>query len=169
MWLAADKAESISARRRQIAGPTGCGLCGIDSISEAVKPAAVVGPGGAFSFDQIMAAMDALAPLQKINIETRAVHAAAFWTPADGIVALREDVGRHNALDKLAGALAQAKVDASAGHGAADQPRLRRDGAEDRRHWRAVDGVGLGADRAGDPHGGGRRHHAGRHRARGRF
>ncbi|MES2030976.1 MAG: formate dehydrogenase accessory sulfurtransferase FdhD [Pseudomonadota bacterium] len=110
MWLAAETAESISARRRQIAGPTGCGLCGIDSISEAVKPAAVVAPGGTFSFDQIMAAMELLSPLQKINIQTRAVHAAAFWTPADGIVALREDVGRHNALDKLAGALARGNV-----------------------------------------------------------
>jgi FdhD protein len=115
MWLAGEKAESISARRRQIAGPTGCGLCGIDSISEAVKPAAIVAPGGVFSFDQIMAAMETLSPLQKVNIQTRAVHAAAFWTPADGIVALREDVGRHNALDKLAGALAQAKVDAGQG------------------------------------------------------
>lgn len=115
MWLAAEKAEGISARRRQIAGPTGCGLCGIDSISEAVKPAAVVAPGGTFSFDQIMAAMNALSPLQKINIQTRAVHAAAFWTPAEGIVGLREDVGRHNALDKLAGSLAQAGVDASRG------------------------------------------------------
>jgi FdhD protein len=115
MWLAADKAEGISARRRQIAGPTGCGLCGIDSISEAVKPAAIVAPGRVFAFDQIMAAMDALAPLQKINIETRAVHAAAFWTPADGIVCLREDVGRHNALDKLAGTLAREQVDAGAG------------------------------------------------------
>jgi FdhD protein len=115
MWLAADKAEGISARRRQIAGPTGCGLCGIDSISEAVKPAAVVAAGGTFSFDQIMAAMELLSPLQKINIQTRAVHAAAFWTPAEGIVCLREDVGRHNALDKLAGSLAQAKVNASQG------------------------------------------------------
>lgn len=115
MWLASDKAESISARRRQIAGPTGCGLCGIDSITEAVKPAAVVGAGSSFTFSQIMAAMDALAPLQKINIETRAVHAAAFWTREQGIFALREDVGRHNALDKLAGALAQASVDTQRG------------------------------------------------------
>jgi FdhD protein len=115
MWLAGEKAESISARRRQIAGPTGCGLCGIDSISEAVKPAAIVAPGGVFSFDQIMAAMETLSPLQKVNIQTRAVHAAAVWTPADGIVALREDVGRHNALDKLAGALAKAGIDGASG------------------------------------------------------
>jgi FdhD protein len=115
MWLAPDKAESISARRRQIAGPTGCGLCGIDSIAEAIKPAAIVGPGSVFSPEQIMAAMQDIPSLQKINIETRAVHAAALWTPARGIVALREDVGRHNALDKLAGTLAQDKVDAGEG------------------------------------------------------
>ena len=115
MWLATDTAQNISARRRQIAGPTGCGLCGIDSIAEAVKPAAIVGSGRAFAPEQIMAAMASLAPLQKINIETRAVHAAAFWTPARGIVCLREDVGRHNALDKLAGALAQGRVEANEG------------------------------------------------------
>ena len=115
MWLADEKASRISERRRQIAGPTGCGLCGIDSITEALRPAAIVSGGRNFGSGDIMAAMQSIAPLQTINIETRAVHAAAFWLPGRGIVALREDVGRHNALDKLAGALAQAKVPTSEG------------------------------------------------------
>jgi FdhD protein len=115
MWLASPKAERLSERRRHIAGPTGCGLCGIDSIAEAVRPSAVVGRGRQFSPRQIMSAMQGVAPLQKLNIETRAVHAAAFWAPGRGIAALREDVGRHNALDKLAGALARDKVCADDG------------------------------------------------------
>ena len=110
MWLAQAKADKLSERRRHIAGPTGCGLCGIDSITEAVRPAAIVAPGQSFSPQQITAAMQSIPSLQAINIETRAVHGAGFWTPARGIVALREDVGRHNALDKLAGALAQEKL-----------------------------------------------------------
>jgi FdhD protein len=115
MWLAQSRADRLSERRRHIAGPTGCGLCGIDSIAEAIRPAAVVAQGQSFSPREIMAAMQAIAPLQPINIETHAVHAAAFWMPGRGIVALREDVGRHNALDKLAGALAQEKLSASEG------------------------------------------------------
>jgi len=115
MWLASSKAVLLSERRRHIAGPTGCGICGIDSIAEAFRPAAIVPKGHSFSPREVMAAMASIAPLQQINIETRAVHAAAFWTPARGIVSLREDVGRHNALDKLAGALAQAKVSTSEG------------------------------------------------------
>ena len=115
MWLAQSRADRLSERRRHIAGPTGCGLCGIDSITEAVRPAAIVAPGQSFSSREIMTAMQSIPPLQTINIETRAVHAAAFWTPARGIVALREDVGRHNALDKLAGALAQDNISAGEG------------------------------------------------------
>jgi FdhD protein len=115
MWLPPSRAAEINERRRHIAGPTGCGICGIDSIAEAIRPAAMVTGGRSFAPREIMVAMASIAPLQVINIETRAVHAAAFWMPGRGILALREDVGRHNALDKLAGALTQAKISASEG------------------------------------------------------
>jgi len=82
MWLASSQAERVNERRRHIAGPTGCGICGIESIAEAVRPAAVVAEGRVFSPSEIMAAMASMTVLQQINIQTRAVHAAAFWTPA---------------------------------------------------------------------------------------
>ena len=115
MWLNKPKADRLQERRRHIAGPTGCGLCGIDSIAEAMRPAAVIGSGQQFSSKQIMVAMQNVPLLQKLNNETRAVHAAAFWESTSGIVALREDVGRHNALDKLSGALARASIGAREG------------------------------------------------------
>ena len=115
MWLKPESAARLGERRRHIAGPTGCGLCGIDSISEAMKPVAIVGSGITVTPAQIMAAMQALHPLQKLNTLTRAVHAAAFWEPDRGILEIREDVGRHNALDKLGGALTRKRIDASRG------------------------------------------------------
>jgi FdhD protein len=115
MWLNEVDTERLRGRRRHIAGPTGCGLCGIESITEAMRASATVRHGQQFSPENIMAAMQSLPSRQKLNIETRAVHAAAFWKVASGIVALREDVGRHNALDKLSGALARASIVASEG------------------------------------------------------
>jgi FdhD protein len=115
MWLNKPNLERLRERQRRIAGPTGCGLCGIESIAEAMRAAAVVQPGQQFSPQNIMIAMQSLPSRQKLNIETRAVHAAAFWNVASGIVALREDIGRHNALDKLSGALAHASMVASDG------------------------------------------------------
>jgi len=115
MWLGGAIADKLQQRRRHIAGPTGCGLCGVDSIAEAVRPVAIVGDGRRFSPQQIIAAIDAMPPLQTLNVETRAVHAAAYFTPKRGVVALREDVGRHNALDKLAGAIARQSIDATGG------------------------------------------------------
>jgi FdhD protein len=115
MWLSGPKADHLHERRRHVAGPTGCGLCGIESIAEAVCPAAIVGPGRQFSSDQIMTAMGKMPSLQKLNIETRAVHAAAFWQADKGFIALREDVGRHNALDKLSGALSRGSIAAEEG------------------------------------------------------
>jgi FdhD protein len=115
MWLREPNALRLQERRRRIAGPTGCGLCGIESIAEAMRPSAAVGGGEQFSPGQIMIAMQNLPLRQKLNTETHAVHAAAFWNAASGIVALREDIGRHNALDKLSGAIARTSIVASAG------------------------------------------------------
>ena len=115
MWLRKSETDRLQERRRHIVGPTGCGLCGIESISDAMRPAAIIRHGQQFSPEQIMAAMESVPLLQQLNIETRAVHAAAFWDSTSGIVALREDVGRHNALDKLSGALARASIGASEG------------------------------------------------------
>lgn len=107
LWLTPDRAERLAARRRRIAGPTGCGLCGVDSLGEAVRPPARVVQDLSVTPDQLLAAMEDLSQSQRLGRETRAAHAAGFWTPDAGLVAGREDVGRHNALDKLAGALAR--------------------------------------------------------------
>ncbi len=107
--------DSLTQRQRRLAGPSGCGLCGLDSLASAIRPAPNVPAGSSFSPDMIQAAMAAMPVAQRLNQQTRAVHAAAFWTPSQGLVALREDVGRHNALDKLAGALARQSIPAASG------------------------------------------------------
>lgn len=107
LWLDEPRIAAFAEHRRYIAGPTGCGLCGVDSLNEAMRPARRVTSTLRLGPAELTAAIAALPALQKLNRETRAVHAAAFWQPGSGIVALREDVGRHNALDKLGGALAR--------------------------------------------------------------
>jgi FdhD protein len=116
MWLDGDRAASLAARRRAMSGPVGCGLCGIESLEEARRtPLHVTGWDIAFHAGDLLAAMQALAPLQTLNQQTRSVHAAAFWHPRTGIGPVREDVGRHNALDKLAGAIVRDGRSASGG------------------------------------------------------
>jgi FdhD protein len=115
MWLAEPRAAVLSERRRYLAGPTGCGLCGIDSLDEAVRSVPRLRAGAAFTSAQVLRALETLPPRQELNRQTRAVHAAAFWHPDAALVAVREDVGRHNALDKLAGALMRDNVSAANG------------------------------------------------------
>ncbi len=114
MRLAAPRANALKERRRFLAGPVGCGLCGIESLDEAMRPVPSVAGGAPVSRSALLAAVEAMTRGQALNRETSAVHAAGFWTGA-GETVVREDVGRHNALDKLAGALAQAGIAARSG------------------------------------------------------
>ncbi|WRH63235.1 MAG: formate dehydrogenase accessory sulfurtransferase FdhD [Fuscovulum sp.] len=108
VWLTGDAEARLAARRRTMAGPVGCGLCGIDSIEQAMRPVVQIAPS-AFRMTpaQVMQAVAALTGRQPLHDVTRAAHCAAFWTD-DALVAAREDVGRHNALDKLTGHLIRA-------------------------------------------------------------
>ncbi len=113
MWLRQPASAALAARRRNLAGPTGCGLCGIDSLAEAARSPPRVPRGFTVSPATIQRALADLGRGQQLGAATRAAHAAAWW--ADGLVAIREDVGRHNALDTLAGALARAGLRAEGG------------------------------------------------------
>ncbi|AZO41064.1 formate dehydrogenase accessory sulfurtransferase FdhD [Mesorhizobium sp. M7D.F.Ca.US.005.01.1.1] len=112
-----DRANTrFEARRRRLAGPVGCGLCGIESIEEAMRSVDAVGASRlTLDADNIVRSVKLLSKVQPLHTETGAVHAAGFYVPGKGIVMAREDVGRHNALDKLAGALAKAGIDGASG------------------------------------------------------
>lgn len=115
MTLDDSAAARLGARRRHMAGPVGCGLCGIDSIAEALTPVRPVRAPCRLTPPDVSRAMALLPRAQVLHDTTHAAHAAAFFTPTGGLVAVREDVGRHNALDKLAGALLRGRQDAGTG------------------------------------------------------
>lgn len=108
MWLTRDCSVEFQRRRRSLIGSVGCGLCGIDSLAEATRPLpdrSAVAPQ--IPTDEILTAISDLREWQPLHDQTHAVHAAGFLSPGRGIILSREDVGRHNALDKLIGALAR--------------------------------------------------------------
>jgi FdhD protein len=108
MTVSEQCAAALDARRRHVAGPSGCGLCGLETLEQAMRPPPRVQGTFSVTASIIASAMATLPGAQTLNQLTHAVHAAAYYQPQAGLLALREDVGRHNALDKLAGALARA-------------------------------------------------------------
>lgn len=97
--------DAFQKRRRHMAGPVGCGLCGMESIDAVMRDLPKVSAGGYFSAADIATAVRSLRGGQILNSTTGAMHAAGFYRKAVGLIAVREDIGRHNALDKLCGAL----------------------------------------------------------------
>ena len=107
--------DAIEHRQRTLEGRSGCGLCGVSSLQSAVQPVRTVGTGPRLSAAQIHAGLVRLSQLQPLNARSGGVHAAGFIQ--NGHILVREDVGRHNALDKLVGAMLRAtpSVDPGAG------------------------------------------------------
>ncbi|MGA0614669.1 formate dehydrogenase accessory sulfurtransferase FdhD [Paracoccus sp. KR1-242] len=113
LWLRPGLAAGLAKRRRSTVGPVGCGLCGVDSIEAALPAVVPVTSDWTMPPEAVGRAISALAAGQVLRRATPAIHGAGFW---DGSrITVREDVGRHNALDKLAGALARQGRDAGQG------------------------------------------------------
>jgi formate dehydrogenase accessory protein FdhD len=114
--IAWERFPELLRRRRNLTGRTGCGLCGTETLDAAIRDRSRVGVGPSVPVDDLHAAIVQLESLQPINERTGSVHAAAWVIPGRGIYCVREDVGRHNALDKAIGALVRARVDLDAGY-----------------------------------------------------
>ncbi len=113
--IPASAAAALEQRGRQLVGQTGCGLCGVQTIADALRPTRAVAAKWTLEAAALWRAEGALAARQELNKSTGAVHAAAWATASGELAVVREDVGRHNALDKVTGALARAGTDASTG------------------------------------------------------
>lgn len=114
--IAPERFSALLRRQRNLLGRTGCGLCGAETIAAAIRHPAPVGKGPGITVAQLHTALAELHLRQPLNARTGSVHAAAWVLPDKGIQLVREDVGRHNALDKVIGALVRAGVDCSAGY-----------------------------------------------------
>jgi len=111
MEVSARSFAGLKERRRTLAGRTGCGVCGTESLDHVLRPVPPVAAGASIHSRAIARAMRAMHAHQRLNQATGSVHAAAWCKPDGGVLCLREDVGRHNALDKLIGALARINAD----------------------------------------------------------
>ncbi len=115
IWLPPERNEIALERARKRVSESSCGLCGIENIEQILRPLPPLAARIATDRHAIAAALAALRNHQPLGRATGAVHAAAFCSPTGEILQAREDVGRHNALDKLIGALARAGIDPASG------------------------------------------------------
>jgi FdhD protein len=107
--IAAERFSELLRRRRNLTGRTGCGLCGAETVADAIRNPVTVAGGVSVATDELHAVLKELSGYQRINEQTGSVHAAAWAVPRRGIRYVREDVGRHNALDKVIGAVVRAQ------------------------------------------------------------
>lgn len=113
--LPPERAEKVYARARQRVSESSCGLCGMDNLDEVMRPLPPVTARAEVADTALFAALGALRDHQALNAATGAAHAVAFCAQGGTILLVREDVGRHNALDKVIGAIARSGQTASAG------------------------------------------------------
>ena len=116
LTITGERLSRILQRQRNLTGRTGCGLCGVESVEEAVRHPSPVREGLTVAKAELHAELARLHTLQPLNLQTGSVHAAAWALPGKGIQLVREDVGRHNALDKVIGALVRAGTDPRLGY-----------------------------------------------------
>ena len=109
------RAEAVAARQRNLTAGSSCGLCGTQQLEDVVRHPPAVGPGLRIDVETLHIALSALHAAQPLNSQTGATHAAAWANGGGELLFVREDVGRHNALDKLIGALARAGADLGQG------------------------------------------------------
>lgn len=114
--IAPERFSALLQRHRNLTGRTGCGMCGAESLADAIRDPGTLGAGLVVSAGEMHEALAALAAQQALNARTGSIHAAAWVVPGQGLVAVREDVGRHNALDKLIGALVRSGADLTRGY-----------------------------------------------------
>lgn len=107
--------DALKQQRRNMAGPSGCGLCGKDSLDQVMRDLPKATPGSVPAAEAVQAALDQLKQYQSLQQLTGSVHAAAWCDEAGRIQRVREDVGRHNALDKLIGALHSELINTDSG------------------------------------------------------
>jgi FdhD protein len=116
LHISSERFSALLRRQRNLTGRTGCGLCGVETVEDAIRNPEPVRSDVRVMREELHAELAKLHTRQPLNSSTGSVHAAAWALPGKGIQLVREDVGRHNALDKVIGALVRTKIDCRAGY-----------------------------------------------------